>query len=507
MAEYLLGIDNGLTVTKVAIFNAEGREVQVASRKVAADYPHPGWTERSMDALWRNTAEAIQEALALSGIKPSEIVGIGNTAYGNGLFLLDKNARPLRPGILSMDTRAGDLMLEWNKADLHQRVWPITLQAYWPAQPPMLLRWFKENEPELYSQIGAVLLCKDFIRYCLTGELASDFTDMSCSSMMDTGNKSYSRELLEHFEISEIWDALPTLIQSSEVVGHVTPEAAALSGLLAGTPVVGGAIDVSACALGSGVIHPGQVCMIAGTWSINEVVTAEPLNDPSLFMTSIYLPGLCLTIESSATSSTNLEWFVTQFCAEERAEANARGISIYDVCSEKVANLPGDGSPIIFHPFLFGSNVQPTARAGFYGVAGWHTRAHLLRAVYEGVIFSHLSHIEKLLAAGVDIKGIRFTGGGARSSIWTQMFADALQLPIEVPEGTEIGARGAAIHAGIGVGMYADYAEAVASAVKIERCQEPVAGSEHYYRTRYEEYRRLLEAMQLPWDRLNRMTN
>jgi L-xylulokinase len=203
---------------------------------------------------------------------------------------------------------------------------------------------------------------------------------MSGSSMMDVRNRRYSRELLELYDLAELWDAMPPMAQSSEIVGHVTAEAAQATGLAAGTPVVAGIFDVDASALGAGAFQPGQVCIIAGTWSINEIVTAEPLIDPSLFMTSLYtVPGLYLSIDASATSATNLEWFVNTFCGEERVQAKQRGVSVYEVCNEMVASLPPGGTDIIFHPFLYGSNVQPTARAGFYGIAGWHTKAHIVR--------------------------------------------------------------------------------------------------------------------------------
>jgi L-xylulokinase len=214
---------------------------------------------------------------------------------------------------------------------------------------------------------------------------------------------------------------------------------------------------------------------------------------------------LYLTIEGSATSATNLEWFVNQCCGDERAEAKQRGISVYEICNEEVASLPLDSTNIIFHPFLYGSNVQPTARAGFYGVAGWHTRAHLLRALYEGVVFGHLSHIEKLRAAGGKFNTARLAGGGSRSAVWSQMFADTIQTPMEISDGNELGARGAALSAGIGAGIYCDYAEAVQEAVSVIRVHEPIPANTPHYLARYAEYERLAKAMQEPWESLNKL--
>jgi L-xylulokinase len=493
-------------VSKAAIFDLEGREIQIASRKIEPEYPHPGWTERSMDLLWQSTAEAIREAISASGIDPKQIVGVGTTGHGNGLYLLDKQGKPARAGIQSMDSRAADIIDEWNQRGLYGQIFAFTVQSLWPAQPNALLAWIKRHEPEVYRRIGSVMLCKDYITYCLTGQIVTDYTDMSGSSMMDVRNKRYSKELLELYDLAELWDAMPPMAESFQVVGRVTAEASQATGLAAGTPVVAGIFDVDASALGAGVWQPGQACVIAGTWSINEIVTAEPVIDPSLFMTSVYtVPGLYLTIEASATSATNLEWFVNTFCGEERLQAKQRGISVYEICNEMVASLPPGGTDIIFHPFLYGSNVQPTARAGFYGIAGWHTKAHVVRALYEGVVYCHLNHVEKLRAAGAEMGVARLTGGGARSRVWTQIFADTLQLPMEVPEGAELGARGAAICAGIGAGVYKDHAEAVARAVRLERRQEPDPQATPYYLARYAEYQRLLQAMQVPWNHLSRL--
>jgi len=506
MANYLLGIDNGNTFSKAALFDLHGKEIAVANCKADTEYPHPGWTERDMEMLWQSTATAIREVLAKADVRPEEIAGIGNTGHGNGIYLLDKQGRPLRNGIQSMDSRAADVLARWNQNDLHAKVFPFTVQSFWPAQPNALLVWLKENEPQNYERIGAILMVKDYIKYRLTGEITGDYTDMSGSSLMDVRNKRYSSELMALYDLQEVYDALPFLKSSSDVIGKVTNAAAEETGLAAGTPVVGGLFDVDASAIGSGVVHPNQACIVMGSWSINEVITEEPIIDPSLFMTTIFAdPDYFLTVEGSATSATNLEWFVAQCCGDERAEAERRGISVYDVCNEEVASLPPGSTNIIFHPFLYGSNVQPTARAGFYGVAGWHTRAHLLRALYEGVVYGHLSHIEKLRDAGAQIDAARLAGGGSRSSVWSQMFADTIQVPMEVTDGDELGARGAALSAGIGAGIYKDYAEAVDEAVSVVRVHEPNPENTPLYLERYAEYQRLLDVMQEPWDALNKL--
>lgn len=497
MKKYLLGIDNGSTVSKAAIFDFQGNEVAIASCHSNTEYPFPGWTERNMDELWAGTANAIQKVLSISGINPAHIAGIGTTGHGNGLYLLDVEGKPLRNGIQSMDSRAKEIVDDWNRRNLHELVFPFTIQSFWAAQPNALLSWIKVNEPENYERIGAILMCKDYIKYCLTGEISSDFTDMSGTSLMDVRNRRYSLELLAFYGLSECYEALPPLTHSFDIVGEVTKKAAEETGMLAGTPVVGGVFDIDASAVGSGAISPGQACIIAGTWSINEVITEEALIDPNIFMTTLFAsPGYFLSTEASATSATNLEWFVAQCCGDERMEAQKRGVSVYEICNEKVASVEPGSTNILFHPFLFDSNVHQSARAGFFGLAGWHTRAHLLRALYEGVVFGHLSHINRLRDAGAIINSARLTGGGSRSEVWSQIFADTLQIPMEITNGTEIGARGAALSAGIGVGVYKDYPEAVGQAVKLIRVYEPKPENSSLYLARFEEYNRSIESLQ-----------
>jgi L-xylulokinase len=504
MGQYLLGIDNGSTVSKAALFDFQGKEIAIASCRVETVYPHPGWTERNMELLWQSTANAVRQVLEKSGVRAEEVAGIGSTGHGNGIYLLDKQGNPLRNGIQSMDTRACEIISGWNQSGAAAQFFPYTIQSQWAAQPNALLAWMKKYEPDNYARIGAILMCKDYIKYRLTGEISSDYTDMSGSSLMDVRGRCYSRALMELYGLGELYDALPPLKQSFEVAGQVSRSAAQETGLAPGTPVVGGLFDVDASAVGCGAVHAGQACIVAGTWSINEVITQEPIVDPNVFMTTLFAsPGLFLSVEASATSATNLEWFVDQCCGDERAEAKRRGVSVYKVCDEEVASVPPDCANIVFHPFLYGSSAQPTARAGFYGVAGWHTRAHLLRALYEGVVFSHLSHLEKLKAAGAQIEAVRLTGGGSRSQVWTQIFADALQMPVEISDGTEVGARGAALSAGIGTGIFSSYSDAVEQAVSVVRVQEANPANIALCQDRYAAYGQLIQVMQDPWETMH----
>jgi L-xylulokinase len=504
--KYLLGVDNGNTVTKVSLFDLQGKELYVASRSAETILPKPGWAERSMNTLWDNTAQAIRETLDQTGIKGEDIAAIGCTGHGNGLYLLNKAMMPFNNAIQSIDTRAISIVSEWEQENLRARIFDFTPQAFYPAQTPALLVWLKQHDPASYEQIGAVLMCKDYINYRLTGELTSDYTDMSAANLIDTFNKCYSSELLAQLGISEIADALPRLVASLEIVGEVTLTAASETGLAAGTPVIGGMIDIDASAIGAGVIKPGYANVLIGTWSINQVIVEKPIVSPDLFLVSPFAdPRFWLVLEGSATSASNLEWFVKHFCPEAHQAAEQRNISVYDVCNELVNSVRPEDSIPIFHPFVYGSNVHPNASAGFYGVMGWHSHTHFLRAVYEGIAFGHLHHIEKLQCAGADFSTVRLAGGGARSKVWGQMFADLLNVKIEMPLGYETGTRGAALSAGVATKLYSDFDEATEQAVKIVQVYYPEPHYTAIYRTRYEQYKAVIDVMSPVWQQQSKL--
>lgn len=496
MSPYLLGIDNGNTVTKVSLFDLDGHELCVAARDAATLQPQPAYAERSMDTLWKNTASAIREVVEKSGVPAEQIVGVGSTGHGNGLYLLNRSGQVYCNAMQSMDQRAAGLLRNWEADGIREQMRPYTPQQLYSSQTAVLLAWLKRYDRATYDAIGTVLMCKDYINACLTGTLVTDYSDMSAANLLNVTEQRYDSELLEVLGIPEMEGALPRLAHSHEVIGYITAQAAAVTGLREGTPVVGGMIDIDASAVGTGVVQPGQGCILIGTWSINQVVLDAPIFTHDLFLVSPFSDDRSwLATEGSATSAANLEWFVKHFCSEERQLAAQRGVSVYEVCNEIVDSVSPEDSTVIFHPFLFGSNVPSGASAGFYGLSGWHTRAHMLRAVYEGVAFGHLSHIEKLRAAGAAFDSVRLSGGGARSRVWVQMFADLLGAPITVPEGFETGTRGAALLAGIGVGLYSSHADAVNRAVRLTNTYEPDADRGRIYGERYQQYQRYLTAI------------
>jgi L-xylulokinase len=497
MPDFLLGLDAGNTVIKAALFDAaDGRELAVVAQDGHADLPAPGHVERDLDELWANATAVIASCIARAGIDPVHIRAIGCAGHGNGLYALDRAGRPLL-GIQSLDTRAVDLVSEWALQRLGERTYPICRQRPWSAQTPTLLAWVKRQRPDLYGQIGTVLLCKDFVVGRLTGARVSETTDMSGCGLLAVPGRSYDAALMELYGLGDAMPMLPDLLESADIAGHVTADVAAATGLVAGTPVVAGLFDVVASALGSGVAETGQASIIAGSWSINQVVLDEPIDQPPVFMQSSFDRTRWMAIESSATSAANLEWLVHQFMGEGTGDR-------FGPASDLVASVDAAQDIPIYHPFLYGAQQDGRARAGFYGIGGWHSRAHLLRALFEGVVFEHARHIDVLRRAGAVISSATLSGGGSRSSVWPQIFAEVLDLPVTVSRSRESGALGAAIAAGTGVGLFADYAAGTKAMTAPARRYAPQPDVRRHFEGRMALYAQLVEAMTPVWASMGR---
>lgn len=504
---YLMAIDCGLTVSKAVIFSTEGKEMARGFTKPETSYPKAGWAERDPEVLWHHVCRAVRDAMTHSGLEPGQIIGVTVTGHGNGIFCLDKDLSPARPGILSIDTRASETLVTLAGEGTLEKAQPITGSQLWAASSPVLLRWIKDNEPEVYIKTKFICEVKDYIRYKITGELSTDHTDFSGGALIDIANISYSKEILDAYGIPEVNEMLPRMLDPWAISGMVTRACALETGLKEGTPVATGGIDIVMTALGCGCLDEGQMCVIVGTWSINGIVMEKPvINQNALLTTTYCVPRRWYQADASPSSASNLDWFMEQFCHFEKTEAKRRGVSPFEIINEELGNMNPGSCDIIFHPFIYGSNIQPSARAGFYGLGGWHKRPDLLRAIYEGVCFSHLCHVRNLRSVMSDREAY-ISGGGKRSEIWTQMFSDILNIPIQVPMGDELGALGSAINAAVAVGFYKDHREAVSCMCSIIRKHEPDLKAHEIYMKKYDRYNEILGAMKTPWNHMYRTMN
>ena len=492
MSRYVCGIDNGGTAVKCALFDLKGREIAVVSAPTPLYSPRPGFEERDMDQLWAANADVIRRCIEKAGISGDEIIGVGCTGHGKGLYPVAADGTPVRYAIASTDSRAVSYIEKWSEDGTSDKLSELTLHRPIACQPTALLAWLRDNEPDSYKNIRWVFEAKDYIRFRLTGEARAETTDYSGSGMMNLREQQFDKKIFDIIGIPEMFDCLPELCSSAALCGRVSAEAARVTGLKEGTPVSGGMFDIDACAIAAGVTDGDTICMITGTWSINEYVADAPVLDGGNLNSLYCIPGKYLIEESSATSAGNLEWLVSLMMEKEAEEAKKAGVSVYKLIDDMVDALKPEDSDVMFVPFLYGTKSSGRNRAVFDGLDMSHGKVHLLRAVVEGVAFSHYYHLSRLLSARTAPGAIRMVGGAARSSVWAQMFADVMGIPVVTVTAKEPGALGAAMSSAVASGHFADYNAAAAEMVGFRETIYPDAGRHDIYMKKYEKYCRLI---------------
>jgi len=500
MQTYFMGIDNGGTMCKAVIFDASGKEIASASSKLNMITPQAGFTERDMNELWTVNAKVIREAIVNAGIKAEEIKGVACTGHGKGLYLWGKDNKPAYNGIVSTDARAWMYPEKWNKDGTADRVFQKTFQKILACQPPALLCWLKDNKPEVLKNVKWIFEVKDYIRFKLTGEAFAEATDYSGSNLMNIKDVCFDKELLKEYGLEELYDALPPIKYSTDFCGGVNKQASIETGLLEGTALAGGMFDIDACAIAMDITNEDKICVIAGTWSINEYISKKPVLNKSVMMNSLYcIPGYYLLEECSPTSASNYEWFLDMFLSEEKQKAKELGKNVFEYCNELAERVSADEQNIIFLPYIYGSNYNPQAKASLIGLDSHHTRPQIIRAVLEGIVFCHMVHLEKLLSNRTKTEAIRLAGGAANSLIWAQIFADVFKLPVEIVDTKELGTLGCAMAATVAAGVYKDFNEAAQQMVKMKCRIEPNLGNYAAYDKKFTLYKKVSGALDESW--------
>ena len=441
---YLLGIDAGHSSIKAAVFDARGTTAGAAQEITTPFSRTAGWQEHDMDTTWDLTAAAVRRAIADSGIDPADIGGVGISAHGDGLYLVDERHRPVRPAILATDTRASirDPRMDAAAADALLR---STGQLPAPYCAGALLAWLQQHEPAALGAARWVLHCKDWIGLRLTGAVRTDATD--AAGLTDHHTGEWSDVALRLWGVGGCRTRLPDIRPSHDATDGVTADAAAMTGLRAGTPVVVGAHDVHAAALGIGALEDGALSSVIGTFNINQIATRTPRIDPHWQVRRSLRPGLHLHVSSSAAGAIAMEW-LRDVTGQATVDIDA---SVTDALTRPVS--PSDA---LFVPFLYGGPPEAPSSGALLNLAGWTSRTDLVRAGLEGVVYAHRLHLEALTGSPRGAHPgtpLRLTGGGSRNRAWTQLFADATGYTVEVTDTDEAGARGAAMLAGLGVGL------------------------------------------------------
>lgn len=504
MPTYLLGIDVSTTATKTLLIDERGVVIAVAATEYPFETPRPSWSEQDAALFWNGTVQSIRGVLEKSRVNPAEIVGVGLTGQMHGLTLLDAHGKVLRPCILWNDQRTqkqcGDITARVGK----ERVWQLTGNPVLTGFTAPKILWVRENEPDIYRHVAHILLPKDYARYKLTGEFFSDVSDSSGTSLFDVGKRTWSEEMLHALDIPRAW--LPEVTESPVVSAKISAEAARATGLVAGTPVVGGAGDQAAQAVGTGIVREGIVSVTLGTSGVvfaqSDEYRVEPQGRLHAFCHAV--PGKWHLMGVMLSAGGSLRWYRDALAEKEKELATQTGRDVYDVLTEQAARVPAGCEGLLFLPYLTGERTphpDPNARGAFVGLTVRHTKAHLTRAVLEGVAFGLRDSFELLRALGITPTQVRASGGGARSALWRQILADVFDAEIVTVNITEGAAFGAALLAGVGAGVYRDVESACNAVVQMTDKTTPSDARAAYVKL-YPRYRALYPALKKEFEEI-----
>ena len=481
-----LGLDIGTGGTRAVLVNAQGKLVASASAEHAAfRSPHPGWAEQDPEDWWRATQEAIGEVLRVSGAK---VDAIGLTGQMHGAVMLDEKGKVLRPSLIWCDQRT-DAECDWLHREIGRgKLIELTANPALPNFTLTKLLWVRTHEPEVFARIAHVMCPKDYVRYRLTGTYAMDVQEASGTLLLDVANRKWSREVAKAAAIPEAW--LPELYESPAICAHISDEAAQATGLTAGIPVAAGAGDQGAGAVGMGILEPGSVSATIGTSGVVFAATAAPTRDPQgrLHTFCHAVPGRWHVMGVTQAAGLSLRWL---------RDVIAPGES-YDVLTAEATKVAAGSDGALWTPYLLGErtpHLDSQARAAFVGLTAQHTRAHLVRAVLEGVAYSLKDTFTLFAELGIPVKGVRLGGGGARGRLWREIQANVYGYPCDVLVAEEGAAFGAALLAGVGAGGWTDLEAACAAAIEVAERIDPEAGAVRRYAEGYKAYRKVYPAL------------
>jgi xylulokinase len=498
MSEFLLlGIDIGTSGSKALLVNEAGGVLASGTVEYPMFTPRPLWAEQNPADWWAATIQAVRLVLKRSAIKPEQVAGVGLTGQMHGLVLLDARGEVVRPCIMWNDQRTGPQCAAITDAIGEKRLLELIGNPVLPGFTAPKLVWVREHEPDVYNLVAHVLLPKDYVRYRLTGEYATEVSDASGTALLDVRHRRWSDAMLAALDIPADW--LPKCYESPVVSGRISVGAAEETGLLPGTPVVGGAGDQAAGAVGSGIVRQGIVSVTLGTSGVVFAASEEYLLEPEgqLHAFCHAVPGGWHLMGVMLAAGGSLRWFRDALGEEELAQAAATGADVYDLLTAQAANAPAGCEGLIFLPYLSGERTphpDPDARGVFFGLTLRHGKEHMVRSVLEGVAYGLRDSLELARDMGLHIEQVRASGGGTRSPLWKQILADIFDTEIVTTNAIEGAAFGAALLAGVGAGAYRDVAEAAERTVQVTGTTEP-GPDRSVYADYYPRYRALYPAL------------
>lgn len=483
---YLIGIDLGTSSTKTVLFDEAGNVIASASKDYPLYTPNNGWAEQKPED-WRDAAlETIAKVVQDSGVKGDDIKGLGISGQMHGLVMLDEAGEVIRPSIIWCDQRTEKECEEITEKVGAKRLIEITANPALTGFTASKILWVRNHEPENYAKCRHILLPKDYVRYILTGEFATEVSDASGMQLLDVPKRQWSDEVLEKLDIDK--SLLARVYESPEVTGTILPEIAEKTGLSTNTVVVGGAGDNAAAAVGTGVVEDGKAFTTIGTSGVvfahSSNISIDPKGRVHTFCCAV--PGAWHVMGVTQAAGYSLAWFLENIGTEYTREAEKKGCGVYDLINADVLKTPIGANRLIYLPYLNGErtpHLDANCRGVFFGLSSMHTKADMVRAVMEGISYSLTDCNDILKEMGVQVTEMMACGGGAKNGVQRQMMADMYNCDVKTVTATEGPALGVAILAGVGAGLYDSVEDACRKMIHTDpekECHPDTAATKEY---------------------------
>jgi xylulokinase len=498
--QYVMGLDIGTSGVKALILSKTGKVISTANESYPLATPNSGWAEQNPTDWWQAVIEVIDKVIKKGNIDADKIAGLSLSGQMHSSVFLDDKMEVIRPAILWSDTRTAKQCKEIIEkvGGLDNLINEVSNPALEGFTAPKIL-WLKENEPKNYKKINYVLMPKDYIRYKLTGEINTEVSDAAGTLLFDVKEQEWSKEIIEKLDLD--YNILPTVLNSIDIAGQINKSTAEMTSLSLGTPVAAGGADNACGAVGSGIIKKGRVMVSIGSSGVVLAQSNQPKADQKgrihLFNhakpDSWYMMGVML----SAGMSFN--WLKEKLFQDKLD---------YNNLNQKAANVEVGSEGLIFLPYLYGErtpHADANARGVFFGISGRHQQKHFVRAVMEGVTFGLKDSLRLIEKQNVDIKEIRAIGGGAKSEVWQQIMADILGYPINLLNVEEGPAYGAALIAGVGVGVFNSFETVADNIIKVKKTVQPNKENVKKYKKYYELYRELYPSLKNQYEKLSEL--
>jgi xylulokinase len=499
-----VGLDLGTTAVKLLAVDEEGTILARASEEYPLHHPEVGWAEQDPADWWAATKRGLNSLMADPAVDPAAVAGVGLTGQMHGSVFLDEDGDVLRPAILWNDTRTTEQCDEILDVVGEERLIELASNPPFEGFTAPKILWVMEHEPEVFDRTDHILLPKDYIRYKLSGDFATDVSDASGTLLLDVGERAWSDELLADLSIPR--EHLPEVYESPTVTGGVSEAASEATDLPAGTPIVAGAGDNAAGAVGTGVVDDGDAWGSIGTSGVVFVATDDERTDPEGRVHTFChaVPDTWHVMGVMLAAGGAFRWFADTLGGPEAQVAELLGEESYDLLTEEAATVDPGSEGLVFLPYLNGERTphrDANARGVFFGLSSRHEKPHVVRSVLEGVTYGLRDSLRIVRELGVDVDELKASGGGAKSPLWRQIQADVFDADILTPAVDEGPAYGAALLAGVGADVHEDVEAACDRAVAVTDRVEPDPAARRVYDEYYDVYESLYPALEEAFDR------